>query len=216
MKWVGSHMDACEARGLPWPPHVPQHLKNNRWLAAAPQREQEIINITALDSDVVWVDASQNMSRVRGSKNQNAPTILPNCHLFHYPTGRFLVGSDLMRLQGFPSSILHGGTHTQAQLSDLAGNMFSSSVSLAVDIAVLCAIECEQMNGDAAMDTTTQLCRLLHMCGDSLEMTDDADEFVLWVVSKPLAGQRHWLTIFESLGMEVSVFVYWLLLACYY
>ena len=74
---------------------------------------------------------------------------------------------------------LHGGTHTQAQLSDLAGNMFSSSVSLAVDIAVLCAIECEQMNGDAAMDTTTQLCRLLHMCGDSLEMTDDADEFVL-------------------------------------
>lgn len=172
-------MDACEARGLPWPPHVPQHLKNNRWLLAAPQREQEIIHITALDSDVVWVDASQNMSRVRGSKNQNAPTILPNCHLFHYPTGRFLVGSDLMRLQGFPSSILHGGTHTQAQLSDLAGNMFSSSVSLAVDIAVLCTIECEQTNGDDAMDTTTQLCRLLHMCGDSLEMTDDADEFEL-------------------------------------
>ena len=49
--------------------------------------KQEIINITALDSDVVWVDASQNMSRVRGSKNQNAPTIsaqLPFVPLPHW------------------------------------------------------------------------------------------------------------------------------------
>lgn len=48
-----------------------------------------------------------------------------------------------MRLQGLPVEIFRGGSaYSDSQLSDLAGNAFSSTVSLALDVAVLLCVDC--------------------------------------------------------------------------
>lgn len=130
------HMDVCEEKGLPWPPPVPIDLECNDWFLSAPKREQEIICMTSVDK-CIWVDTSQNASRVRASNHLSSPTVTPGSHLWHFPSRRFLTGRDLMRLQGIPMECFGGSGLSDNQLSDLAGNAFSSSVSLALDVALL-------------------------------------------------------------------------------
>ena len=173
-KWIPSHMDACETLGISWPPPIPERLQGNEWFQAAPQREQEIVSIVGRDPDVIWVDASQNLARARGNKNRIAPTILPGCHLFHFPSNRFLIGADYMRLQGIPTHCLQGGSHSQSQLADLAGNAFSSSVALALDIAILCSVE----SLDVA-DPSSEARRVLEMCSHVLTREEES-EFEIW------------------------------------
>lgn len=159
-KWIQLHMDLCEQKGIPWPPPIPAALKKNQWFLSAPRREQEIICFASLEPGCVWVDASQTATRARNSKSESCPTLLPGCHLWHFPSGRFVTGKDMMRLQGFPTENMKGSpNHSDSQLADLAGNAFSSSVALAVDMALLLMVECSKPADDNA--AVSEACHLL-------------------------------------------------------
>ncbi|CAL1170019.1 unnamed protein product [Cladocopium goreaui] len=132
------HMDKCEELGVSWPPDVPEVLENNAWLKTAPPREKEIVCLAALEKGATWVDSSQNITRARNSTKKSAPTVLPGCRLWSFQVGRYMTGRDLMRLQGYPiESLPDSAKWSDHQCADLAGNAFSSSVSCAVDVAVL-------------------------------------------------------------------------------
>ena len=155
------HMDVCEQKGVSWPPPVPECLKDNPWLKVSSQREAEIVQLAALDSTLQWVDSSQTLTRARFCAKESCPTVLPGAHLFHFESGRYLIGRDLARLQGMPIETLmsrsHSGKHiSENQMCDLEGNAFSSSVSLAVDVAILMMADCQKH-----ADASSQACALL-------------------------------------------------------
>ena len=104
----------------------------------SPPREKEIVCLAALEKGATWVDSSQNITRARNSTKKSAPTVLPGCRLWSFQVGRYMTGRDLMRLQGYPiESLPDSAKRSDHQCADLAGNAFSSSVSCAVDVAVL-------------------------------------------------------------------------------
>ena len=144
-------MDICESKGVNWPPPVPPELASNPWFLTAPQREREIICLACLengkdaDKDCQWVDTSQTATRARPSTNDSAPTVTPGCHLWHFPSQRYCTGKDLLRLQGYP--LPQGSGLSDNQMADLAGNAFSSSVSLALDVALLLLVRREEDEG---------------------------------------------------------------------
>ena len=147
-KWVTLHMDVCEQLGLTWPPPVPAVLKESPWIATVPSRESEILSIAlAVDTNHKWADTSQMVSRARFSCSEMAPTVTPGCHLFNFDVQRYLTGRDLLCLQGYPYEALPGAAAcTDIQLSDLAGNAFSTSVICALDVALL--LSTENINAD--------------------------------------------------------------------
>ena len=175
-KWMTLHMDRCEELGISWPPDVPADLASNQWLQVVPQREREIVAIASMDEETRWVDASQQVTRARMSKSSSSPTVLPGCHLFSFEAGRFLVGRDLMRLQGFPVECLPSSSKwSDRQYADLAGNGFAITCSLAMDIAVLLSVQGHDDAADAG-----QPCRFLHgmsstSAGAAAEGDDDSD-----------------------------------------
>lgn len=185
-KWAALHMDFCAEKGVSWPPPVPASLVDNAWLAVAPQREVEIVSLACLDADMKWVDSSQTLTRARFCKEDCAPTVLPGCHLFHFGLNRFLIGRDLARLQGMPVDSLmgHGGkVFSENQIADLSGNAFSSSVSLAVDIALLLMAQC-----DKPVDGSATACELLRSIGrHDVTSTPDAET----PMPKPVDGDEY-------------------------
>ena len=136
------HMDFCEELGLAWPPPVPPSLHDNPWLSTILPREKEILCVAGtMDPANVWADTSQMMTRARFSVSELSPTITPGAHLFNFKLNRYLTGRDFMR--GYPYESLPGAAAcTDVQLSDLAGNSFSTSAICAVDVSLLLCAEC--------------------------------------------------------------------------
>lgn len=164
-------MDACEQLGIAWPPPVPVSLRGNPWLAVTTEREKEVVAIALeMNEKTIWVDSSQTVARARNSLNECCPCVLPGCHLFHFPSRRFLCGRDLMRLQGYPVETLPGAfSNSDVQLADLAGNSFSSTVSVAVDMAVLLNLDCP-VEDDCAHEVCQHIELLTGSHDDSFEL----------------------------------------------
>ena len=135
---MSSHMDACAAQGWQWPLRVPERLTQNPWFLASCNREQELV-IQAELRKFAWSDTSQTWGRTRHNFNFDAvPTLLPNSHIWSTELGRYLIGADAMALQGFPLAKMRAANKfSQSQLFDLAGNSFTTTVSMAVDFAIL-------------------------------------------------------------------------------
>ena len=69
-----------------------------------------------------------------------SPTVTPQMHLWNFTADRYLLGREAMTLQGLPwRSLPRISDFSESQLQDLAGNSFSSSISLAVDASLFWA-----------------------------------------------------------------------------
>ena len=136
-------------------------MESNPWIETVSQREKEILAVAAMEHGTKWVDASQQITRARFSQKDSAPTVLPSCHLYSFEAGRFLVGRDLMRLQGFPLEALPNPSQaSDRQLQDLAGNSFAVPCSMALDIAVLLSVK-----GSGSETEAEPVCHFLHDMG---------------------------------------------------
>eukprot|EP00933_Yihiella_yeosuensis_P014668 TRINITY_DN13053_c0_g1_i1.p1 TRINITY_DN13053_c0_g1~~TRINITY_DN13053_c0_g1_i1.p1 ORF type:complete len:870 (+),score=205.06 TRINITY_DN13053_c0_g1_i1:176-2611(+) len=137
-KWVGLHMDICQERGINWPVEFDQELLDNKWFQSLTTREKEIVAFGKADN-LTWIDCSQQANRARDSHDPRcSPTVLPKSLLWNYELGRLVSGRDAMSLQGYPWPVLPMvAKFTDRNLHDLAGNAFTMSCSLAVDLAVL-------------------------------------------------------------------------------
>ena len=132
------HMDICEAKGISWPIVMPTRFCENTWVLTACDRERELVFLGAMDG-CSWIDTSQQLNRARPTYNvEVVATCMPGCHFFNFSLDRYLIGRDLLNLQGIPwPSLPQLSGYSEGQLADLAGNAFSTSVSLAFDVAVL-------------------------------------------------------------------------------
>ena len=131
-------MDICETKGISWPIAAPDEFLGNAWVIASPEREQEIVYMGHMD-DNAWIDSSQQAHRSRPSNEADVcATVLPGCHFYNYQFKRFLIGRDLMNLQAYPwPSLPNIANFSERELADLAGNAFTGTVSLALDVCIL-------------------------------------------------------------------------------
>ena len=85
---------------------------------------------------------------------------------------RYLTGRDAMNLQGYPLMRMKAAsTFSENQLHDLAGNSFSTTVSLAFDLAVLFNVSYEsRAQTDVQMSAS-----LLHLFDSQADDDDDDD-----------------------------------------
>eukprot|EP00931_Biecheleriopsis_adriatica_P006104 TRINITY_DN10755_c0_g1_i1.p1 TRINITY_DN10755_c0_g1~~TRINITY_DN10755_c0_g1_i1.p1 ORF type:complete len:1004 (-),score=265.38 TRINITY_DN10755_c0_g1_i1:181-3081(-) len=179
-KWTTLHSTSCFAKGWSWPMSPPPELQGNRWFKTAPPRECELV-IKAETEGCFASDVSQSWGRTRDVRNGNRyfQAVMPGCHIWFGEEkgreeekkrgGRFLIGRDLLALQGFPvESMPAAPGFSEAQLADLAGNAFSSCCSLAVDLAVLACTKWTRRRS-----AVSEAHGMVMMIGD----TDDEDEW---------------------------------------
>ena len=83
------------------------------------------------------VHVAPSLDRVWTTNDGTVRTVLPVGMLFHMGRARFLVGQELLGLQGFPYPRMPCLTSfTSSQLSDIAGNAFSGTVVQAFGAAI--------------------------------------------------------------------------------
>ncbi len=155
-KWVREHMAICEKKQLSWPLARPAALAVNAWFELASFREQEQIIFGAIVGDP-WTDSSQSTSRTRPDRLSSnkptsfVPTLLPGAHFWSHADGRFLIGQDMLSLQGIPGTACAGMAENHK--ADLAGNAFSSTCMLAIQLAIagqVCGTKAAEMDIDDA------------------------------------------------------------------
>jgi hypothetical protein len=174
-KWVSLHMECCAAKGWSWPMEVPEDLSTNPWFYTAPPREQDIITKSQREG-FVSTDTSQTWGRSRETKGDTLNTVMPCNKIWSNVLGRYLIGRDYMNFQAFPLVRMPGGSKfSEKQLADLAGNSFTSTVSLAVDIALLSNINYgprEQSN----LEVAKKLMKIVAMETEDSQVPSDYED----------------------------------------
>lgn len=174
-KWKSMHMELAEQRGLPWPLQLPKGKTASNWFQCMPQREQE--NIIFLWDDQTLArqtnkpvptfgDLYHSAARMPTSPDHEVPTVLPGTKLWSAERDRLLLGRELLHLQGLQFDQSQLDEFTEHQLTDIAGNSFSSLVCLAVLASLVVSLdhltESEEEEEDCAMDLISQLKRARH------------------------------------------------------
>ena len=146
--------------------HIPE-LQKNRWYKAAAPREAELVCKAELESAVTSSDVGQTWGRTRDGKGDWVITALPGAHIWLKSKQRFLIGRDLLSLQGFPwESMECASSFSEHQLADLAGNSFSSSVALACDVGLMANVcYCKQKKRE--LDRTGVAMQLMGLLGSN-------------------------------------------------
>ncbi|CAL1135526.1 unnamed protein product, partial [Cladocopium goreaui] len=144
-KWQQTHQQLAEARGIPWPLQTPHELEKNPWFDTLSLREREnvlfLMNESATNramgrAPLVYGDLYHSANRTPSSGQQEVPTILPSTKLWHLERGRLLLGRELLHLQGIRFNAETMDKLSETQMTDLAGNAFSSTVCLSILIAI--------------------------------------------------------------------------------
>lgn len=169
-KWTTLHANSCSARGWSWPLHIPE-VQKNRWYKALVPREAELVCKAELESGVTSSDVGQTWGRTRDGKGDWVITALPGAQIWYKKKQRFLIGRDLLSLQGFPWESLECVTSfSEHQLADLAGNSFSSSVALACDVALMANVSyCKKRE----LDRSSIAMQLVKLIGGQSQQDDD-------------------------------------------
>ena len=142
--WRAKHKSFLASKGISWRTlSAPPDTQASEWFQLAPEREQEVImyGIATTQGTLTAIDTSQNMDRSPPICTKCLPTFTTGSQLFMMhcnkkkPLNRFLLGSEALALQGFPTSYLSvadGWVPSEAQMLNLAGNAFTSTACAAV------------------------------------------------------------------------------------
>ncbi len=122
------------------------------WFRKLTEREQDALRIfyakcrlkDGLDLAAVecFIDVSQGLGRMPHGRSV-CPCLCPNGRIWSTSLGRLLTGREKMALQGLwcGDAVAELRAFSDRDLSDLAGNAFSTTVCMAVALAVLATLE---------------------------------------------------------------------------
>jgi hypothetical protein len=153
---VSLAMKSALAMGVPWgsfPP--PSSLKTSPWFSTLTPEQRDALSFSLhyFPKPLLLRDCGQSLSRVRLSTIEDktgfhlAPTMMPKqlCMVFdQVQPPRLLLGREALWLQGFPigdaavARLL--GTEAETFTSDIAGNMVSTPVLLALVMASISSL----------------------------------------------------------------------------
>ena len=152
--------------------NVPEHLKQSDWFATLTPEQRDVLSFSVhfQGESVMLRDCSQSVGRTRvsvfdeGTEKHIAPTVTPGQLMMLFDedeTPRLLLGREALWLQGFPileksvAPVLEG--ESESFLTDLAGNMVSTPVLLALVLSTMSALSWRQ----EGTPVTTVDCRAL-------------------------------------------------------
>ncbi len=156
--WPAQHIQAFQAAGQRWgAQHPPDRVAASPWYKTLSGREQGnlLFKLAEGDARAMW-NLSQTVHRVNCSSSTEeggitrhvAPTMLPGQVLWldiGHGDPRLLLGREALLLQGFPlcrvAHLLDSATFSERFLQDLAGNMFSLPVLLAILMGACAAVD---------------------------------------------------------------------------
>ena len=115
-------------------------LSASPWWPLLPHREQAVLNFYLQKvPDACSIDTSQSIDRVGCGKHGMLRTLLSKSKPWLVDRHRPLLGREALCAQGFPMELLADARFpSDCQARDLAGNMFSAPVVMAVLCGVLC------------------------------------------------------------------------------
>lgn len=87
------------------------------------------------------------------------PTVLPSGTVWDFVHSRLLIGVEQLALQGIQFDQPYVVTNNQAQ--DLAGNAFPATVIVALQMAMLCAMQYPSTMEDDAMDAVENMLKMI-------------------------------------------------------
>ena len=190
---VGAAMKVAADKGITWAAlQAPDNLKASPWFLtlSAQQRDVAAYSVATSPGDHLMRDVSQSLHRVRISCKSTcdrhmAPTLLPHQVMLVFPTDerlpRLLVGHEALLMQGFPvsqtPSAMEGSSN--ALQMDIAGNMVSLPVLLAMVASTLAAIPWRRADASvpADEDDVAEVMDLFALCaGETRAEPEPRDE----------------------------------------
>ncbi len=156
--WPSQQLRAFQAAGQRWgAQHPPDRMARSPWYKTLTSREQGCLLFKLAEGgDRVMWNLSQTVHRISCSKlivegdqkRHVAPTLLPNQTMWidiERSQPRVMLGREALLLQGFPlcrvAPLLDAGGFSERFLQDLAGNMVSLPVLLAILTGACAAVD---------------------------------------------------------------------------
>ncbi|CAL1159882.1 unnamed protein product [Cladocopium goreaui] len=147
-KWQATHQELAEKRGIQWPLTVPDELSKSEWFSTLNAREQEVYLFVLNESTTLtqsgrqpirFADIYHSANRTPVSAADVLPTILPGTKMIDLQSNakRLLLGRELLALQGLDYDDGLLDKFSENQLSDLAGNAYTSTAFLTMFLAGL-------------------------------------------------------------------------------
>ena len=175
---VGKAMEIAQARGVQWGSFSPSPImRSDAWFQTLTKQQQDAacFSLKSRPDPVLFRDVSQSLGQTRLSSTRFAEgreepthcaaTVLPAQSLMVFAPGqpfRLLLGREALVLQGFPSqdATLSKliGSFSEVQMADLAGNMVSTPVMLAIAMAAISAVSWKDVSMSALPRTTAEDC----------------------------------------------------------
>ena len=175
---IAKAMDAAMQRGVQWGSFgPPPGAKADAWFNTLTKQQQDAVSFSLRvnPDDLLFRDVSQSLGLTRLSTRSAAQdsangyrhcaaAVLPNQMMMVFTAGhpfRLLLGREALVLQGFPSedpslSELIASA-SEAQMADLAGNMVSTPILLALAMAAISSVSWKE-RPRAQASTTAEAC----------------------------------------------------------
>ena len=163
-KWVGEHKTVFNEHGVDWVKpvvhrgafggnckYLPEQESDNLWYKTLPDREKHVIEFYrrfykhAQERRVPW-NLNDSLSRstkvVMNQEEHTSRTVTPSSKLWcaWLTPPRYLIGSELMSLQGMFPDMYSASSCSDHQRRVLSGNAFSTTVLAAVIMATLAEV----------------------------------------------------------------------------
>ena len=172
---IGKAMEIARARGVQWGSFDPSPaMRSDAWFQTLTKQQQDAVcfSLTTRPHPALFRDVSQSLGQTRVSSTRFAEeseepthcasTVLPNQLQMVFAQGqpfRLLLGREALVLQGFPSqdATLSEliGSFSENQMADLAGDMVSTPVMLAMAMAAISAVSWRDVLSMSALPRTT-------------------------------------------------------------
>ena len=153
-KWHATHDAFLAGRGLSRTRLVPTNdISSSEWFVLLRSREKECLAFAVTQSpNATSIDVNPRIDRLCIGKEFCLPTLTTNCaHWMRQQDGqklgkgfkkinfdnRFMLGKEMLSVQGFPTKWLQNATFSDRLLADLAGNAMTMQVIMAVTLGIL-------------------------------------------------------------------------------
>lgn len=157
--WVDMHKEFFKSKGISYQHIKPSRdLSQNEWFSMLPMREKECLcwglsrPLKEAATVLTCIDVTQRIDRQICSWDFHLPTLTPGSKLWlascdaddrkeNSNPKRFLTGWEALQAQGYPMAWLQGLEFSDPQMADLAGNAFTSTILLALEMSIVINID---------------------------------------------------------------------------
>jgi len=148
--WNNQHAEFLATKGItPAEAYAPLAIRQSPWYATLGAREQVCLGYAMkFMKEASVADISQSLNRITIGTHDTSPTCTPGGNLWFLSRPsedgeiRPFIGTEMLAMQGYPVEEFTAELEKigQTDQADLAGNAFSSTVYLAVLMAVLSVV----------------------------------------------------------------------------